>query len=115
MALPGLRGDDLAIPDTLLIDPGSSALFNFKTHVAIAGQLSAFTQASSQENLNAMADRKNPFATPIKLAHQFDQLLIVAEEFRCASTHEENRLILVGANLREGKLALDKVPGLFHI
>ncbi len=36
MTLPGLRRDELAIADTLLVDPFATALLDFESHIAIA-------------------------------------------------------------------------------
>ena len=67
MTFPCLCGDEVSVHDALFINPLGAGLFDLEADVAVAGQLAPFGDASSNQDLNAMADGEDPLALLVEI------------------------------------------------
>lgn len=67
MTFPCLCGDEVSVHDALFINPLGAGLFDFKSDVAVAGQLAPPGDACGDQDLDPVTDGKDPFALFVEI------------------------------------------------
>lgn len=66
--LPGLRRDEVAIADGLLVYENAASLFGFEADVFVAGEAFTLYEVRSGQNLYSVTDGEYPFVLGIEFA-----------------------------------------------
>lgn len=115
MALPSLRRDKLAIDDTLAVDPNAAALLNFKANISVTGHLLSRSNSGGQKNLNAMADRENPFLPAMEFLYDLDHFGIVSQKLWGAPANQQNSVVVRRPDLRNSHIRSDIIARFLDI
>ena len=115
MTFPCLRSDEVSIDHALFVHPLGSGLLDLKADIAVAGEPAAFGNARGDQNLDPVADGKNPFALLVEGPNELQQLVVVAEKLRCAAADQQDGGVTRCLSLVKCDVRLDEVAGALNI
>jgi hypothetical protein len=113
--LPRLPSHQAAIPNRLLGPVRCARLCNFCADVLVARHALARYYPGGNQNLNAMADRKQPLSSLRKVSSDVQKLGIVPKILRRSPAKEQDGVIVADIHLVEGDVGFEAVPRPLHV
>src|ERR1700691_3771363 len=115
MRLPGLSRHHASIAHGLLAHEGGAVLFRFQSHMFVTSDPFARSQACRGQNLDSVANGEDPLPGVVERADYVEELLIVSQILRRASTKNKDGVVILDPHLVECDVRFETVSGTLDI
>lgn len=105
----GASGDEIAVDDTSFIDKNPPGNFEIELAFRDGGHAAAFHAVGVGRNFHAVANRGDWFVLRKKILCDADEILIVADVFRGATTGEKNSKVVLLIHFGKRQISVEGV------